>query len=576
MPNTPKPTASNITIAEALQLLDADFAGLKTGVSRGEYAFWLGSGISRGRVVGLNGVIRKLIEFLRMKADPTNDGCVYQRALDEVLVKASLSAEEKARVDYAVDSAAWPDIDAILVRLSERYSRVLDVTIEGQPASDYLLWEGADFTRTFANQEADAEHLCIAVLVAEGAVSELVSANWDGLLESAAKELGLSPDVFRICVTGSDFRGPATAARLMKFHGCALRAIENEGTYRPLLIARWTQIVNWAVNNAFAAMRDELATIAAQKRTLMIGLSAQDPNIQNIFQLARNKMAAWQWSDASPPHVFAEDRIGEDQQIILRTTYGEEAFNANRPAIEARSCLRAYGKPLLVSLVLAVIADKLVALIDSAHAPGLSGADRITLHEGIKTLRDYVATHADADKLDFIRNAVRHFSRAKMMLQEGRIQLAPKPPYRAIADRARHFIQNDANIASTGQREVAAALAVLGLGTKSGLWQVSLDDPASPQSGALRVASDLSDARVIFVANSDIDLLLFNDGIYVDDDEGVIIVHAADVQPRQKRSPARQLRSGKTGARHISIGRLLREAQSADHLHARFREEAAL
>jgi hypothetical protein len=576
VPIPPKPTASNITIAEALQLLDADFAGLKTGVSRGEYALWLGSGISRGRVVGLNGVIRKLIEFLRTRADPNNEGCVHRRALDEVLIKASLSAEEKTRVDYAIDSAAWPDIDAILVRLSERYSRVLDVTIEGQPASDYLLWEGADFTRTFANQEADAEHLCIAVLVAEGVVSELVSANWDGLLESAAQELGLPLDAFRICVTGSDFRGPATAARLMKFHGCALRAIENEGTYRPLLIARWTQIVNWAVNNAFAAMRDELATIAAQKRTLMIGLSAQDPNIQNIFQLARNKMVAWQWSDASPPHVFAEDKIGEDQQIILRTTYGEEAFNANRAAIEARSCVRAYGKPLLVSLVLSVIADKLVALLDSAHAPGLSSADRITLHEGISTLRDYVANRGDADKLDFIRNAVRHFSRAKIMLQEGRVQLAPKPPYRAITDRARHFIQNDANIASTGQREVAAALALLGLGTKNGLWKVRLDDPASPNSGALRVASDLSNARVIFVANSDVDLLLFNDGTYMDDDEDVIIVHAADVQPRQKRSPARQLRTGKTGARHISIGRLLREAQSVDHLHARFREEAAL
>jgi hypothetical protein len=570
------PTASDITVLETLQLLDGDFSGLTSGVSRGEYAFWLGSGISRGRVAGLNGVLRKLIEFLRLQSDPNDAGCPYRRALDAVLSNASLSADENARIEYGVDSANWPDIDTILVRLAERYSRVLDVTVEGQAASDYLLWEGIDFTQTFANQEPDAEHLCIAILVAEGAVAELVSANWDGLIEGAANELGLSLNVFRICVTGSDFRGPAIAARLMKFHGCALRAIENPRVYRSLLIARWPQIVNWAVNSAFSAMRDELAAIATQKRTLMIGLSAQDPNIQNIFQLARDKMDAWQWSEASPPHVFAEDRIGEDQRIVLKTAYGEEAFNANRAAIEGRSCIRAYGKPLLVSLVLTVLADKLTALLEAADAPALSNGERVALSAGIRVLRDQVAAHGDADRLGFVRNTVRHLSRAKMMLQQGKIELGQKPPYRAITDRARHFIQIDANIAPTGQREVAGALALLGLGVSDGIWRIQVDDPASHRSGALRVMSNLSNARVIFVANSDVDLSLFNEGAYSDDDGDVILIHSADVQPRQKRSPARHLRRGRTTPRHFSIGRLLREAQGIDHLRARFREEAGL
>jgi hypothetical protein len=58
-------TAATITVAQTLELLDGPYAALAAGVSSGEFAFWIGSGISRGRVVGLDGVLRKLIEFLR-------------------------------------------------------------------------------------------------------------------------------------------------------------------------------------------------------------------------------------------------------------------------------------------------------------------------------------------------------------------------------------------------------------------------------------------------------------------------------------------------------------------------------
>jgi hypothetical protein len=102
------------------------------------------------------------------------------------------------------------------------------------------------------------EHLCIGILALEGVVSEIASANWDGLLEAAVEELGQNKNFYRICVTGSDVRGPAAAARLLKFHGCALRAIENEALYRPLVIARWSQILAWTGDNRFETMREEL------------------------------------------------------------------------------------------------------------------------------------------------------------------------------------------------------------------------------------------------------------------------------------------------------------------------------
>ena len=117
---------------------------------------------------------------------------------------------------------------------------------------------GLDFIYTFSSQEPDAEHLAIAMLVLEGAVTDIASANWDGLLEAAMNELGYADSVYQITVTGEDLRGAPTAAKLYKFHGCALRAIAKEEEYRPLIIARSAQITGWKSDARFKIVRDHL------------------------------------------------------------------------------------------------------------------------------------------------------------------------------------------------------------------------------------------------------------------------------------------------------------------------------
>jgi hypothetical protein len=559
----PPPNAATITVHQALQLLDAQHVDLASGVNRGEYALWLGSGISRGRVAGLGGVLRLMIEFLRTRIAPADAGCAFRAALDDVLRQAILSADEQGRVDYAVDSAQWPDIETILQRLAEKYSRVLDVTVRGQAEPDYLLWEGADFCQTFAGQEPDAEHLCIVIMVAEGIVPKVVSANWDGLLERAANELHLGPDVFRVCVTGLDFRGPLAAAQLLKFHGCALRAIENSAQYRPLLIARWSQIVTWAANNAFTAMREELVSVAANLRTLMVGMSAQDPNIQNLFLLARQ-------------HVFGTNEIGDDQKTVLRTAYGDVDYLANQQTILERSCFKAYGKPLFTALMLNMIADKLCKLLERVEMPARQGGGLQELASGIKHLRDAVAGAIGDDKIGFVRSFVRHLSRAKAMLLEGRPSLPNPVQYRPITDRPGHHIPNDPNIIATGQGEAANALALLGLGMRDGHWNIFLGDAANQRAGVLRAASQLRAARIMFVAHDNADVRLFNEGAYSDDDDDVVILHSMDPGERQTRSPARRLPGGRRGPRHVAVGKITRECQSLDALRTLFRQEVGL
>ena len=69
-----------------------------------------------------------------------------------------------------------------------------------------------------------------------------------------------------------------------------------------------------------AALVNRLIDVIATKPTLMMGLSAQDANIQTIFAAAEARLA-WPWPGDRPSYVFSEDRLGADQQSLLRNVY---------------------------------------------------------------------------------------------------------------------------------------------------------------------------------------------------------------------------------------------------------------
>src|SRR5690348_16453319 len=78
------PSASAITVSETLALLDAEFPGFADALARGNYALWLGSGISLDRVVGVPAVIGRVIKYLRVRLDVDDPTCRYKVALDQV------------------------------------------------------------------------------------------------------------------------------------------------------------------------------------------------------------------------------------------------------------------------------------------------------------------------------------------------------------------------------------------------------------------------------------------------------------------------------------------------------------
>lgn len=325
------PTAATITVAQTLALLDGQFSELAIGAAEGQYAFWLGSGISRDAVEDLKEVVKKVLRYLREHADFAAADCPFAEALGKALALAQLSEIERAHFDPKAKFEDWDDamVKTLQDRLTGKYSRLLDIRVKGKDP-DFLLWEVVNVPAVYANPALtpSCEHLCIGILGIEGVVSEAPTANWDGLIEKGVDELaGPGTPILRVCVIADDFVQPLRRMRLLKFHGCAVRARDNPGAYRQMLVGRQGDIEDWANAEAFTVMRQQMVSLATVRHTLMIGLSAQDTNIRDVFRDGKAAMA-WLWPSHPPAYVFAEDVVGDDQRIILGSVY-RDAYDAD-------------------------------------------------------------------------------------------------------------------------------------------------------------------------------------------------------------------------------------------------------
>jgi hypothetical protein len=493
--------------------------------------------------------------------------------MDLALNQASLSAAERARVDLTRPFVEWPDAEPITARLVTNYARLLDVPVEGETA-DYLLWNAVNVTGTYANPaiEPDVEHWCVAILMLEGAASQVATANWDGLIERAVADLSTGHVSLVVCVHPTDLRDPAQRGQLYKFHGCAVQAVANEAKYRPFLIARQSQINSWAALPEHGAVVHRLIDILVHKPSLVMGLSAQDANIQALFARAA-AMMHWPWPGDRPSYVFSENQLGADQLGLLQNVYHGVFNPTTRPEIWKSAHIQAYAKPLLLALVLHVLGSKLQRL--AALAPGvLAPPGRAEVQAGIGVLRDQVADMADGDRLAFVRQLIEVGSRMISLFRDGQDR-APRR-YNPISTVPLQQMDTDPGLPASGWCEAAVAIGLLGLGARDGLWTVAASDPTDPTSGAVRVTSALSSARVVLAANSHVALGLRQAG-HVDDREDVILIHSLEIPVALPRSPrGAPGRTGKVGLREVSMRALLGEATNASELVSGFRLKVAV
>jgi hypothetical protein len=566
-------TAAKLSVVDIVHLFDGPFSGFAEGVAEDRYALWLGSGISFGRVDGLKKVVPRVIEFLRVQISGTPT-CRFQKALKAILKLAPVSSAEDARCDFSKPYLDWPDAAAITDRLVSKYSQMLNIEVDGE-AEDFLLWNGADVVGTYAKAslDPDIEHICIAILILEGVASEITSANWDGLIEIAVAQLAGGKSALSVCVRSEDLRGPLLKSHLYKIHGCAVKAGENEATYRPYLIARQPQISSWRTRPEHKALVEHVVHLATIKPTLMMGLSAQDPNIQAAFAESEATMN-WPWPGERPSCVFSNEELGADHKAILQNVYRDTYNISTRDQIAEGALIRAYAKPLLEALVLHVICSKFQKLVELAPET-LAAPEQRHLHQGLLIVRDIIADKASTDNLKFIKSYITQSSRAISLFRDGRAPTTPDT-YSPITPTPIQQIALDTSLSSSGLTEAAIAAGILGLGFKAGHWTLQTEDIANFDAAVITLKGTASSAKIFFVMNSHVAVSLQHNG-HVTDIESTILIHSKERVPLMARSSSGAIgRTGKAELREVSISSLLGDVTTADELMQRFREEIAI
>lgn len=570
------PTAWEISVLETLGLLDDPLSEFADGVADDRYAIWLGAGVSLGKLPGLKGVVEAVLEHVRGKADPSDPTCAFHASLDEILALVTLDPAQREAVDYATPVATWGPIEQIKQQLVDRYAVMLD-QFPATEALDYLVWNGVNVVDRYADPATTPgpEHLGLAALIMEGVASDCASANWDDLIEKAMHIVdGPGSTVLQVRVIPTDVQDNLRRARLYKFHGCAVLASQDEAVYRPRIVGRQSQIDGWAAKAENLVLAAKLLDLAVSKGTLMLGLSAQDTNIQDVFVRAAAQLPA-SFPTHPPAVMVSEDQVGVRQRTLLQNFYRND-YKAQSNAIHLASLARAYASALLPALWLHVVCAKLRALIDSAAAD-LSAADRDVLRLGLQRLRDLAAGAAALGEHEaFMQAALSQLGRAVRIFHRGRAPAPTEGIYAPLTDVGVTRTVAAPHLDSAGLVELSLGLAIIGHGERQGHWSCAASDPSDVKSGAITLAGVASTSQIFFAGSAHAAAQMFAEG-HVSEDDDAVVVHSFARPERAARYPTSAPgRTGKVQLRELSVSSIKDGAVSLNILLQRFRAEAAL
>lgn len=540
---------------------------------------WLGSGISRDVVPGVDQLLSGLLCFLQEQVDPSDDQCRFRAALEEILDIAEVPDTLRGPIDFAQPVATWGSLSDLISWLRNKYSAVLDVRVENEEP-DYLVWAGINAALTYGAPalDPDVEHLCVAILMIEGVVRFVPTTNWDGLIEAAVSRLAAQPEsLLKVVVEPDDFSSPERPAELVKFHGCAVRALADEEHYRSRLIARESQISGWAAKPDNRIMKDRLEFVLASKPAFVIGLSAQDANIHTMFNEASQNLVRT-WPSAPPAIVCADESLGPHHKHMLNVVYGDEASSASKGEIRASALLGAYAKPTLVALVLYVLADKLCALLASVTDLALAESEVSRLQGDLRRLRDEVSISASADVHIFTEQLIAVSRLVLSTFRNGSGWAADATHYEPLTVKPVAEALGDPNFPGDALGRLAVAVSLLGRGHIARDWMVRIESAMKPGDAALRVTSASGRTSDVFIVKDAGVLAGLEARELVDvSSSDVLVICAESIQTSATRtSRPRYGRTGTSGAREVDLAALGRMATTADELFASFTMEGSL
>ena len=557
--------AANPTLTEALALLRTRWAAETEGVLKGNYSFWLGSGISRERYPDLNELIGRLLDKLQAGVDALIPNCPYRLALEAVLQLTAYKG-----VDVTRPPSEWPNLAEIIAQLHDKYSKAFDVELRVAGVAKELFWDVLKLQDVYGDRSVppDAEHKLLALLIAEDIVSEMVTTNWDPLIEVASEACRLGAQV-RIVARNEDLAlSRGTWARLLKVHGCASKARDDPGTYKEFLVVTETHIRAWTDSTLKQPFRELVHTILRDRFAFFIGLSGQDGN------LVAACIAASVGKDGFPADqsrvLFTETRITAPQRGILQAIYSDYADRAD--AVDERAALPLYAKPLLGSVYLLALERKISILLQAAPV-GFTPVHQSVVTRAVERVEALLCGRFDtvADPgarwrqlADEVPSAL---SRFLSIYRRQETQTAPEA-YVPISNQNPSKMATNPMLSEHGLPRLLLAVALFVEGQSRALWTVKTCTSGG-ENGQLEVEMGGRSVRVFFINHNRGLAGLMKRGFIDGDTRQAVVVYPSEKEPLTPRqgSPERPMPGGLVGNQlDIWLDDIVDEGQTLDEL----------
>lgn len=338
-------------------------------LSDAEFVVWLGAGITpRNTTELMCHLVRRLRQF---SAEGVPEA-------DIALVKLNQQLQAGG-IDIDAASIDLDDLDQMSVlgqHLRDGYAAVMQEVGKELPAKMSLECDVLEIpTRYSTTDPPEPVHVLLVLLMLEGMFDEVVTTNWDDMLEKAFEALGhnLNP---RVVVRDEDLVD-AAAPILLKIHGCARRARHNADE-RKLITVRTSQIRDRIVKRG-SMIESHTADLLSRRSSLFVGMSAQDEDIQIDF--LKSELSQLTLPDGTDDYVVnprlaftAKGSLLPSQTDLLQAFYGDHDFRARKAEIEASAAVALWADELFGSLYIAYLRAKADWIVASAAVSHFSVA----------------------------------------------------------------------------------------------------------------------------------------------------------------------------------------------------------
>ncbi len=539
--------ASNLTLTESLDALRVRWPFV-SDVLGGHYAVWLGSGISRERFPDLGTLLRELLEILHSRIQAGDANCPYRRCLENVIQLTTIRPRnllDEPPANWSNDRGELV-AEEIVNQLWSRYPDVLDQTlrVNGETLTVTFHLLKLDEIYGDASKQPDAEHRFLALLIAEGILDELVTTNWDALIEAAHEACGNGVDRrLDVVAAGEDIDGTGVAgiARLTKIHGCARKSLAEPHRYRQHILATRTDITSWGHRPEVAPLRDMVHQLLRERPALFIGLSGQDWNLQSECFAAFAPVPPM--ANKRPRVIFSTPNLDAPQKAFLKVIYPANDYATNEERLTTDAALPLRGKPLLGTLYLLTLLLKAREFVNRG-SQDLSKPWCDFIEQARKTWQSFLQQRYDAatdpndshqawrQLADELPNVATRF----VTIYRNLTTLSSPTAYRALDNRHLGLLKSESTVPELNYHWLMLVLAVLKEGWAQNLWSLGLALGQETRHGQFVLSLSGRDLSVFIVrdgANS-LSRMIQDQIVDMRHAANLVVIYPADREPARR------------------------------------------